>query len=83
MGRSTPRRANYARSLRPYLEEVPAPYRELLHLAQGQALRLQHLLGSKPLRYRLVDWLHARLRRAPGLLALLRRCLLALRRFRR
>jgi GT2 family glycosyltransferase len=73
MHRSTPAAQNYARSLRPFLEEVPASHRELLRLTQGLALsnqRLRQQLGldgraDKPLRYRIADILHAAWRRVP------------------
>jgi GT2 family glycosyltransferase len=61
MIRTTPQGRNYARSLRPYLEEVPAAHRDLLRLVQGQALAealRQSLAGQKPLRYRIADTLH-------------------------
>ncbi len=60
---STPR--NYARSLRPYLEDVPAPYRDLIRLMQGQALCNERLrrFEEKPLRYRIADTLYRWLNR--------------------
>ena len=77
---STPPRLNYERSLRPYLEDLPAVYHDLLRLAQGQALRNEQLreqvarLGGagKPLRYRLADLLHGWLGRIPLVRRLLR-----------
>jgi hypothetical protein len=76
---TTPRAANYARSLRPYLEDAPALYRDLLRLAQGQALRLRQLQNemgaTKPLRYRVADHAHAWLSKVPLLPWLLRRLL--------
>jgi glycosyltransferase involved in cell wall biosynthesis len=78
----TPRQANYARSLRPYLDDFPPVYHDLLRLAQGQALRLEqvrHLIGDgetpRALRYRLADAVHALLCRVP----LLRRMVKAAR----
>ncbi len=38
MIRSTPRYANHQRSLRPYLEVVPEPLRDLIHFLQGSVL---------------------------------------------
>jgi GT2 family glycosyltransferase len=60
MIRSTPTPRNYARSLRPYLEEVPAPYRDLFRLVQGQALANEYLrrFEQKPLRYRIADTIY-------------------------
>jgi glycosyltransferase involved in cell wall biosynthesis len=65
--------------LRPYLEEVPESYRELLKLAQGQALRVQWLReelarqpAGKPRRYWLADLLHAALVNIPLVGSLLR-----------
>src|SRR5262249_54861778 len=64
MPRPPPPQANYARSLRPYLEEVPGTYQDLIRLAQGQSLRIAQLeqrleaVGGgrvKPLRYRAAD----------------------------
>jgi glycosyltransferase involved in cell wall biosynthesis len=46
--RSTQRSDNHAKSLRPYLEAVPEPLRDLVRYAQGTVL-------ERPLRYRLVD----------------------------
>lgn len=61
MVRSTPPARNYARSLRPFLEEVPPAYRDLLRLTQGLALSNLRLreCGEKPLRYRLADFLYS------------------------
>jgi hypothetical protein len=87
MTRTTPRQANYARHLRPYLEEVPEAYRDLLRLAQGQALRLAAAappappppgVGPRPLRYDIVDALNAGLKRLGPLHAVGRRAIGAL-----
>lgn len=81
MIRTTPAARNYARSLRPFLEDVSGPYRDLLRLAQGQALanelliaRLGSPLGqvAQPLRYRIADWFYSCLKRIPFVAPLLR-----------
>jgi glycosyltransferase involved in cell wall biosynthesis len=61
------------RVLRPFLEEVPAGYRDLIRLAQGQAVRIDRLEGQlrqagqgvKFLRYRVADKLNAWLGKIP------------------
>ena len=57
---------------------VLPPHLDLLHLAQGQALRVQRLQEqltgpSRPLRYRVADRLHAWLGKVPLLRPVLRR----------
>jgi hypothetical protein len=71
--RRAPQARDYARSLRPFLEDVPAIYHDLWRLAQGQALETDHLRtrlrsrggDTKPLRYRAADALHLLLTRGP------------------
>jgi GT2 family glycosyltransferase len=69
MIRTTSAYANYARHLRPYLEEVPEPYRDLVRLAQGQVLRNleleQQLAKLSSFRYRFVDRLNDFVKRVP------------------
>jgi hypothetical protein len=67
MIRTTPRRANHVRSLRPYFETIPPLYHPLIEMAVGQSLK--DLFpepappSEPPLRHRLVDGLNARLKR--------------------
>lgn len=73
MIRTTPRGDNYARHLRPYLEDVPSYYRDLLRLAQGQALELAEIRNElikycgpgRCLRYRIIDAIHHFLSNVP------------------
>jgi glycosyltransferase involved in cell wall biosynthesis len=68
------------RVLQPFLEEVPAGYRDLIRLAQGQARRIERLeerlrqsgQGVKFLRYRLADLVHGWLGKIPLLSRALR-----------
>jgi GT2 family glycosyltransferase len=91
MIRTTPHVANYRRHLRPILEEAPEPYRELIQMAQGLALR--DAVGSpatrfsvlaqplRPLRYELADAINARLKKLWFLHGLGRRLFAGLRRY--
>jgi GT2 family glycosyltransferase len=66
MIRSTPRLANYARHLRPILDEVPEAYRDVIRLAQGLSLRETTLpapVDRRPLRYDIADAINARLKK--------------------
>jgi glycosyltransferase involved in cell wall biosynthesis len=72
MIKSTPLRANYARSLRPHLEHLPRIYYPLIEMILGHSLRTRHSPKPAepepppppppPLRYRVVDVLNARLK---------------------
>jgi hypothetical protein len=69
---TTPRDKNYLRHLRPYLEEAPEPFRDIIRLAQGLALRHPEpmdvavgpdLPRGRPLRYDIADAINARLKK--------------------
>jgi glycosyltransferase involved in cell wall biosynthesis len=68
MIRTTPQYLNFNRHLRPYLEEVPEAYRNIIRLAQGLSLlqddrdapdRNAHV---RPLRYEIADAINAKLK---------------------
>jgi glycosyltransferase involved in cell wall biosynthesis len=84
MIRRTPRYHNYLRHLRPYLEEVPEPYRDIVRLAQGLSMRCAdpptlwqpgRRASAKPLRYEIADAINERLRPLKRLHGLGRRLL--------
>jgi len=73
---SRPTQANYLRALRSYVESMPRPYHTLLELTMGQSLAKRVVVAAvatdssavparvPPLRYRMLDALNARLKRA-------------------